>query len=76
MPISSPRTRIGSIRNFAEDLPYSASANDSRMLQLADHVAHAVFLKYEQQDDSLLRVILHRFDRHDGKTHGLVLKRP
>lgn len=69
-------TRIGSIRNFAEDLPYSASANDSRMLQLADYVAHAIFLKYEQNDDSLLQPIQHKFD-HDGtRIYGLVLKRP
>lgn len=69
-------TRIGSIRNFAEDLPYSASANDSRMLQLADYVAHAIFLKYEQGDDSLLRPIRNKFDHDDGRNHGLVLKQP
>jgi hypothetical protein len=68
-------TRIGSIRNFAEDLPYSASANDSRMLQLADYVAHAVFLEYEQNDDSLLQPIRHKFDHDESRSYGLVLKR-
>ncbi len=68
-------TRIGPIRNFAEDLPYSASANDSRMLQLADYVAHAIFMKYEQGDDSLLIPIQHKFDSFEGRNHGLVLKR-
>ncbi|SPF50445.1 conserved hypothetical protein [Candidatus Sulfopaludibacter sp. SbA4] len=68
-------TRIGSIRNFAEDLPYSASANDSRMLQLADYVAHAIFLKFEQNDDSLLRPIQDKFDHVGTRNHGLVLKR-
>jgi len=58
-------TRIGSIRNFAEDLPYSASANDSRLFQLADYVAHAVFLKFERNDDSLLKPIQNKFD-HDS----------
>jgi hypothetical protein len=67
-------TRIGWIRNFAEDLPYSASANDSRMLQLADHVAHAVFLHFEQNDDSLLGPIEKKFDRDGTSIHGLVLK--
>lgn len=67
-------TRIGSIRNFAEDLPYSASASDSRMLQLADHVAHAIFLHFEQNDDSLLSRIENKFDQEGGRMHGLVLK--
>lgn len=67
-------TRIGSIRNFAEDLPYAASANDSRMLQLADYVAHAVYMRFEQNDDALLGRIHHKFDRSDGKLHGLIHK--
>lgn len=69
-------TRIGSIRNFAEDLPYSASANDSRMLQLADYVAHAIYLKYEQDDDSLLKPIRNKFDHDETRSYGLVVKRP
>jgi len=64
-------TKIGAIRNFAEDLPYSASANDSRMLQLADHVAHAVFLKFERGDGTLFDEIRNCFDQHDGRVHGL-----
>jgi hypothetical protein len=64
-------TKIGTIRNFAEDLPYSASANDSRMLQLADHVAHAVFLKFERGDASLFEEIQDCFDQHEGRVHGL-----
>ena len=51
------------------------TANDSRMLQLADHVAHAIFMKYEQGDDSLLTPIQHKFDSFEGRNHGLVLKR-
>lgn len=46
------------------------------MLQLADHVAHAVFLKYEQGNDSLMRPLLHKFDRDETRIHGLALKRP
>jgi hypothetical protein len=64
-------TKIGAIRNFAEDLPYSASANDSRLLQLADHVAHAVFLKFERNDASLFDKIKGCFDQEDGRMHGL-----
>ncbi len=68
-------TRIGSIRNFAEDIPYSASANDSRMLQLADYVAYSVFQHFEHGDDSLFEPIRRRFDRTNGRIHGLVHKR-
>jgi hypothetical protein len=64
-------TKIGAIRNFAEDLPYSASANDSRLLQLADHIAHAVYLKFERNEDFLFRKLAGCFDQEEGKLHGL-----
>jgi hypothetical protein len=64
-------TRIGAIRNFAEDLPYFAGANESRMLQLADYVAHAVFHHFDHGDSSLLHPILHKFDRDADRVHGL-----
>lgn len=42
------------------------------MLQLADHVAHAVYLLYERRDASLMKRILDRFHAHGGIIHGLV----
>lgn len=64
-------TQWGSIRNLC-DIPYFASTKESRMLQLADFVAHAVYLAYERADDTLLKPILTRFDQKDGVVHGLV----
>jgi hypothetical protein len=45
---------------------------ETRLLQVADIVAHAVFLLYERKDPSLIKIFLERFDRKDGVFHGLV----
>ena len=45
-----------------------------RTVQLADHVAYAVFRRYEAQDTSYFDIISSRFDEHDNKVHGLVHK--
>jgi hypothetical protein len=63
-------TTWGAINNLA-DIPYFASPVESRLLQLADFVAHAVWLLYEKRDASLLRPLLPHFDFHDGILHGL-----
>jgi hypothetical protein len=64
-------TRWGTLKNLS-DIPYFASTKESRLLQIADIIAHAVFLLYERQDASLVRNFIHRFDRKDGVLHGLV----
>lgn len=64
-------TRWGVIHNLA-DIPYFASMTETRLLQVADLVAHAVFMLYERKDASLIRPFLDRFDRKDGVIHGLV----
>jgi hypothetical protein len=64
-------TKWGVLRNLA-DIPYFANASESRLLQVADLVAHAVFILYEQRDPSLIRGLLSRFDQKDGTLHGLV----
>lgn len=64
-------TEWGVLRNLA-DIPFLAPAKDSRMLQLADFVAHGLFLLYERKDASLIGPIAHRFDATGGKIHGLV----
>ena len=63
-------TQWGSLKNLC-DIPYFASTKESRMLQLADFVAHAVYLAYERGDDTLLKPLLARFDQKDGVLHGL-----
>jgi hypothetical protein len=54
------------------DIPYFAPAKESRLLQLADFVAHALFLMYEKGDASLAKMIVKKFDQADGILHGLV----
>jgi hypothetical protein len=64
-------TRWGVLHNLA-DIPYFASMTETRLLQVADIVAHAVYMLYERRDASLIKVFLDRFDRMNGVLHGLV----
>lgn len=63
-------TQWGTISNLS-DIPYFASAKETRLLQVADFVAHAVFLLYERNDPHLIKPILGRFDRQGGEIRGL-----
>lgn len=63
-------TQWGVLNNLS-DIPFSAPAKESRMLQLADYVAHALFLLYERRDASLVRPIIDKFDATGGIYHGL-----
>lgn len=45
------------------DIPYFAESHHTRMMQLADFCAYAVFLHYEAGDSRYFRTILPRFDR-------------
>ena len=53
------------------DIPFFVPAKESRLLQLADYVAHALFLLFEHRNPSLARPILQRIDTTDGVLHGL-----
>jgi hypothetical protein len=64
-------TRWGIIRNLA-DVPLFVDSGASRPVQLADHVAYAVFRRYEAGDSSYLDIILPKFASQHGKLHGLV----
>jgi hypothetical protein len=64
-------TQWGVLNNLA-DIPYTAPAKETRMLQLADYVAHALYLLYERRDATLIKSILERFDCTGGIYHGLV----
>jgi hypothetical protein len=64
-------TQWGVLNNLC-DIPFTAPAKESRMLQLADYIAHALFLLYERRDPTLIRAVIDRFDVTGGTTHGLV----
>lgn len=66
-------TRWGIIRNMAET-PLFVNSGASRLVQLADHVAYAVFRRYNAADTKYLDVIASRFDSADGIIHGLAHK--
>ena len=64
-------TRWGAINNLS-DIPYFAQTRETRLLQVADTVAHGVFLLYERRNPSLVQRLLPRFDQRDGILEGLV----
>jgi hypothetical protein len=47
------------------DIPYFSASKETRMLQLADFVAYAVYRYYEKNDYTYLGKIISRFDRRD-----------
>ncbi|MCL5958759.1 MAG: DUF3800 domain-containing protein [Chloroflexi bacterium] len=63
-------TKWGVLNNLS-DIPYFASTSETRLLQVADFVSYSVFRLYEEQDSSLFKLIVHRFDQKDGTLHGL-----
>ena len=66
-------TRWGVIRNLA-DTPLFVDSRASRVIQLADHVAHAVFRRYQSGDTQYFDRIARKFDSEDGIIHGLAHK--
>ena len=63
-------TQWGIIRNLA-DTPLFIDSRVSRLVQLADHVAYAVFRRYNAHDASYFDVMSGKFDSVDGVVHGL-----
>jgi hypothetical protein len=63
-------TRWGKLYNIV-DAPLFAESNSSRMIQLADFVASALFRRYESGDARDLDKIMRRFHQADGVVHGL-----
>ena len=67
-------TEYGYLGNIV-DIPYFSQSSDTRLLQLADFCAYAVFRYYERNDGQFLKKILPRFDRRspshdpDGLKH-------
>jgi hypothetical protein len=60
----------GKVRHLAE-IPMFTDSRLTRMLQIADFVAYAVFRRYEHGDSQFLDKIIHRFDQSGGILHGL-----
>jgi hypothetical protein len=48
------------------DIPYFARSHDTRMIQLADFCAYAVFRRYENQDSTYFQHVLPKFDRREA----------
>jgi hypothetical protein len=65
-------TRFGTLTNIAE-VPLFVNSKATRLIQMADFVAHAVFRFYRPvSDPALLTALLPAFDAGtDGKLHGL-----
>ncbi len=63
-------TSWGILKNLS-DLPFFTSAKDSRLVQMADYVCHALFQLYERKNPKYLRPIISRFDKKMGTLHGL-----
>jgi len=65
-------TTWGVLANLA-DTPMFVDSRASRMVQLADHIAYAVFRRYERSDCTYFDIIASRFDTDEsGKLHGLL----
>lgn len=62
---------FGKIGHLAE-IPLFTDSRLTRMMQLADFVAYAVFRRYEHGDSSYLDIILPKFQQSGGKLHGLM----
>lgn len=60
----------GKTSNYAE-VPVFLDSKASRLIQLADLVAFALFRNYEHQDPTFYDVIKHCFDAEGGVEHGL-----
>lgn len=68
-------TQWGHLRNLAE-VPLFVDSRASRIVQLADLVAFAMWRKYEHKDGRFFDPIIPRFDSEGGVIHGLVHFKP
>ena len=60
----------GKLRNMA-DVPVFVDSQATRLIQLADLVAYAIFRKYEKGDSQFYDIIERKFDYYGGVQHGL-----
>jgi hypothetical protein len=64
-------TRWRAIRHLAE-VPLFVPSHASRCVQLADHVAYAVFRRFEAGDSQYFDIIASKFDASNNVVHGLI----
>ncbi len=62
----------GKTNNYAE-VPVFLDSRASRLIQLADLIAYALFRFYEHNDSSFYDIIKHCFDSEGGVVHGLYI---
>ena len=63
-------TRWDALRNLAE-VPLFVDSKATRLIQLADLLAWAIWRQYEYNDSRYLSPVLRRFDSSGGTIHGL-----
>ena len=64
---------FGVTRNYSE-VPVFMDSRASRLIQLADLVAYAIYRNFEHNDASYYNVISNCFDSEGGVTHGLYVR--
>ncbi|MCF0070150.1 DUF3800 domain-containing protein [Dyadobacter sp. CY261] len=65
--------RWGVLRNLSE-VPLFLDSRASRIIQLADLIAYAIFRYYERGDEQFYSIIRNRFDSDEGIRHGLCMR--
>jgi hypothetical protein len=68
-------TRWGALWNMAE-VPLFVDSRASRLVQLADLVAYALWRRYAHQDGRFFESLIPFFDNEGGVIHGLVHHKP
>jgi len=63
-------TKWRDLRNIRE-VPFFVDSKSSRIIQLSDHIAYAVFRMYNADDLTYFRCIENHFDMDQGIMHGL-----
>lgn len=63
--------RWGGYMKEIVEVPLFVDSKASRIVQLADHIAYAVFRRYNADDLAYMKIIENRFDEMDGKICGL-----
>ena len=68
-------TRWGELKNLSE-VPLFVDSTASRLIQIADLLAWAVWRRYEYSDSRYFDKIVGKFDKEGGVMHGLVHRKP
>lgn len=66
-------TRWRVIKSLAET-PLFVDSRASRLVQVADHIAYAVFRRYNASDATYFDIVASKFDSFEGTVHGLAHK--